>query len=196
MPPAPRLNADFYWECPACRRPFPKPDQAAQCPCPRPERPPTVAAPLVRCSELPAFNEHPLALTGWLEADQVELTLLAPPGRWDAKNHPLPLLRLAPGPGAHRCFCPRARRLSPKRDRHPHPIRPAKHARIDPGGTRGTPHPVSPARQPEAPQRLPKQTRDRAGRTPGTPRAEPSFTRIFPEFFQSFPRTRVPQPAF
>ena len=65
MPPTPRLNADFYWECPACRRPFPRPDQAAECPCPSPKAPAaTIAAPLVRCAELPMWDGHPVALTG------------------------------------------------------------------------------------------------------------------------------------
>ena len=76
LSPTPRLNADFFWECPACRRPYRNPQHAAECPCPRPQQPPALVAPLVRCSELPAFDGHPLALTGWLEADQVELTLL------------------------------------------------------------------------------------------------------------------------
>ena len=76
MTPTPRLNREFFWECPACRRPYPKPDQAARCPCPRPERPPVLIAPLVRCAELPMFDGHPVALTGWLEAEQAELTLL------------------------------------------------------------------------------------------------------------------------
>jgi hypothetical protein len=42
-------------------------------------KPATVAAPLVRCLELPMFDGHALALTGWLEADQAELTLLHRP---------------------------------------------------------------------------------------------------------------------
>ena len=36
----------------------------------------TVIAPLVRCAELPGLEGHPLALTGWLEAEQAELTVL------------------------------------------------------------------------------------------------------------------------
>jgi len=76
MSRAPRLTPEFFWECPACRRPFPKPDQAAQCPCPGLERPPTLIAPLVRCAELPGLEGHPVALTGWLEAEQAELTVL------------------------------------------------------------------------------------------------------------------------
>jgi hypothetical protein len=75
MPPAPRLNAEFFWECPTCRRAFARPENAAQCHRPSKE-PPTVAAPLVRWSELAMWEGHPLALTGWLEADQAELTLL------------------------------------------------------------------------------------------------------------------------
>jgi hypothetical protein len=43
---------------------------------PAEDDPLTMAAPLVRCSELPMFDGHFLALTGWLEADQAELTLL------------------------------------------------------------------------------------------------------------------------
>ncbi|MBV8401995.1 MAG: cupin domain-containing protein [Acetobacteraceae bacterium] len=35
-----------------------------------------MAAPLVRWSELAMWEGHPLALTGWLEADQAELTVL------------------------------------------------------------------------------------------------------------------------
>ena len=75
MPPAPRLNAEFLWECPVCHRPYRNPQRAADCACPA-KKPLTVAAPLVRCAELPMFDGHPLALTGWLEADQAELTLL------------------------------------------------------------------------------------------------------------------------
>jgi hypothetical protein len=43
------------------------------------KKPLTVTAPLVPCSELPMFNGHHLALTGWLEADRAELTLLHHP---------------------------------------------------------------------------------------------------------------------
>ena len=75
MPPAPRLNAEFYWECPTCHRAFARPETAAQCHRPAKE-PPTVAAPLVRCLDLAMFDGHPVALTGWLEADQAELTVL------------------------------------------------------------------------------------------------------------------------
>jgi succinylglutamate desuccinylase len=35
-----------------------------------------VTAPLMRCSELAMWEGHSLALTGWLEADQAELTVL------------------------------------------------------------------------------------------------------------------------
>jgi hypothetical protein len=35
-----------------------------------------VAAPLVRWSELAMWEGYPLALMGWLEADQAELTVL------------------------------------------------------------------------------------------------------------------------
>jgi hypothetical protein len=61
--------------------PVPPPQRAADCACPA-KKPPTVAAPLVRCSELPMVDGHYLALTGWLEADQAdqaELTLLHRP---------------------------------------------------------------------------------------------------------------------
>ena len=64
MPPAPRLNAEFYWECPTCRRAFARPESAAQCHRPAKE-PPTVAAPLVRWSELAMWEGHPLTLTSW-----------------------------------------------------------------------------------------------------------------------------------
>ena len=50
----------------------------AQCHRPAKE-PPTVAAPLVRCLDLAMFDGHPLALPGWLEADQAELTVLHRP---------------------------------------------------------------------------------------------------------------------
>ena len=80
MPPAPRLNAEFFWECPTCHRAFTRPENAARCHRP-PEEPPTVAAPLVRCLDLAMFDGHPIALTGWLEADQAELARAAPPGR-------------------------------------------------------------------------------------------------------------------
>ena len=62
MPLAPRLNADFLWECPGCHRPYRNPQRAADCACPA-KKPPTVVAPLVRCSELPMFDGHFLALT-------------------------------------------------------------------------------------------------------------------------------------
>jgi len=75
MNPRPRFNADFLWECPICHRPYRNPQRAANCACPA-RKPHTVAAPLVRCSELSMFDDHFLALTGWLEADQAELTLL------------------------------------------------------------------------------------------------------------------------
>jgi hypothetical protein len=78
MPPAPRLNADFLWECSVCRRPYRHPQRAADCACPA-KKPLTVAAPLVRCSELPMFDVDLLALTSWREADQAELTLLHRP---------------------------------------------------------------------------------------------------------------------
>jgi hypothetical protein len=76
MPPAPRLNAEFFWECPTCRRAFARPETAARCHRPPEDDPPTVVAPLVRCLELAMWDGHPLALTGWLEADQAELTVL------------------------------------------------------------------------------------------------------------------------
>ena len=75
MPPAPRLNAEFNWECPTCHRAFARPETAAQCHR-QPKEPPTVAVPLVRWAELAMWEGHPLALTGWLEADQAELTVL------------------------------------------------------------------------------------------------------------------------
>jgi len=72
MPPTPHLNAEFFWGCPTCRRAFTRPETAARCHRPPEGDPPTVAAPLVRCLELAMFDGHPLALTGWLEADQAE----------------------------------------------------------------------------------------------------------------------------
>jgi hypothetical protein len=62
MNPRPRLNADFLWECPVCHRPYRHPQRAADCACSA-KKLPTVAAPLVRCSELPMFDGHALALT-------------------------------------------------------------------------------------------------------------------------------------
>jgi hypothetical protein len=79
MPPAPRLNAEFFWECPTCRRAFIRPETAARCHRPPEDEPTTVAAPRVRCLDLAMFDGHPLALTGWLEADQAELTVLHRP---------------------------------------------------------------------------------------------------------------------
>ena len=79
MPPAPRLNAEFFWECPTCRRAFTRPETAARCHRPPEDESPTVAAPLVRCLDLAMFDGHPLALTGWLEADQAEVTVLHRP---------------------------------------------------------------------------------------------------------------------
>ena len=40
---------------------------------------PMPPAPLVRCLDLAMFDGHPLALTGWLEADQAEVTVLHRP---------------------------------------------------------------------------------------------------------------------
>ena len=52
-----------------------------------------MAAPLVRCSDLAMFDGHPLALTGWLEADRAELTVLHRPEDDGALGgHRLPLL--------------------------------------------------------------------------------------------------------
>src|SRR5689334_14243848 len=52
------------------------------------------------------WEGHPLALTGWLEADQAEFDPFAPQkGRWGLKGHRLPLLRAARRSGAHRRFC-------------------------------------------------------------------------------------------
>jgi hypothetical protein len=79
MPPAPRLNAEFYWECPTCRRSFARLETAALCHRTPEGDLPTVAAPLVRCLDLAMFDGHPLALTGWLEADPAELTVLRGP---------------------------------------------------------------------------------------------------------------------
>ena len=108
MPPAPRLNADFLWECPVCHCPYRHPQRAADCACPA-NKPPTVAAPLVRCSELPMFDGHLLALTGWLEADQAELTLSrCPETEGGFKGHRLPVLRVAPKLGTHGGLCLRA----------------------------------------------------------------------------------------
>ena len=76
MSRTPRLNPDFLWECPACRRAYPRPEAATQCPCPSGPGQRTVITPLVRYSELSMWEGHPLALTGWLEADQAELSLL------------------------------------------------------------------------------------------------------------------------
>jgi hypothetical protein len=75
MPPILPLDAEFCWECPACHRTFRQPDEAAQCPCPI-QKTPAIVAPLVRCPEFPMWDGHPVALTGWLEADQAELTVL------------------------------------------------------------------------------------------------------------------------
>jgi hypothetical protein len=73
------------------------------------KKPLTVTAPLVPCSELPMFNGHHLALTGWLEADRAELTLVAPPrGRGGFKGHRLPVLRIAPKLETHGYLCVRA----------------------------------------------------------------------------------------
>ena len=75
MPPTPRLNADFCWECPACRRPFLRPDQAAHCPCPKPKRVRRHHRPLGPLRRTSIWDGHPVALTGWLEAEQAELTV-------------------------------------------------------------------------------------------------------------------------
>jgi hypothetical protein len=75
MPPAPRLNAEFFWECPTCHRAFARPENATRCHRPPEGDLPTVAAPLVRCLDLAMFDGHPLALTGWLEADQAVIFL-------------------------------------------------------------------------------------------------------------------------
>ena len=52
MPPAPRLNAEFFWECPTCHRAFAWPETAARCHRPPEGDLPTVAAPLMRCLDL------------------------------------------------------------------------------------------------------------------------------------------------
>ena len=74
-----RLHLDFLWGCPSCQRPYPSPLAAADCHPDPGETGRTVVAPLVRCAELPMWQGHPLALTGWLEADQAELTVLHRP---------------------------------------------------------------------------------------------------------------------
>ena len=66
-------HPDFLWGCPTCHHRYRDPQAAADCACPA-KQPATVAAPLVRCTELLMFDH--LALTGWLEADQAELTVL------------------------------------------------------------------------------------------------------------------------
>jgi hypothetical protein len=85
------------------------PESAAECHR-APKEPPTVAAPLVRWLELAMWEGHPLALTGWLEADQAELTVLHHPEDDGAlEGHRLPFLCLAGRPGAHGTFaCVRA----------------------------------------------------------------------------------------
>ena len=75
MSPTPRLNSEFFWECPTCRRAYLRPEAAARCPCPN-QNHGKVVAPLVRSSELSMWEGHPVALTAWLEADQAELTVL------------------------------------------------------------------------------------------------------------------------
>jgi hypothetical protein len=69
------LNADFAWEYPACHRLYGQPQRAADCPCPNKKSPATIVAPLVRCPDLAMFDGHPLALTGWLEAEQAVISL-------------------------------------------------------------------------------------------------------------------------
>src|SRR5207248_8126390 len=91
--PTPRLNAEFFWECPACHRPYPRPEAAARCQRPPPQEPPTVAAPLVRCPELPAFAGRPLALTELAGSRASRAERAAPPPQRRPQSHPLPLLR-------------------------------------------------------------------------------------------------------
>jgi hypothetical protein len=115
MPPAPRLNAKFFWGYPTCRRAFARPETAARCHRPPEGDPLTVAAPLVRCLELAMFDGHALALTGWLEADQAELTLLhCPEAEGGFEGHRLPVLRVAPKLGTHGGLCVRVRLKTPQ----------------------------------------------------------------------------------
>ena len=67
-------------------RAFTRPETAARCHRPPEGDPPTVATPLVRCLDLAMFDGHPLALTGWLEADQAEVTVRHRPERQPAKK--------------------------------------------------------------------------------------------------------------
>jgi hypothetical protein len=114
MPAVPRLNAEFFWECPTCRRAFTRPETAARCHQPPEGNPLTVAAPLVRCLDLAMFDGHFLALTGWLEADQAELTVLHRPEDEGAlEGHRLSLLCAAGRPGAHGHFRVRPRAEAP-----------------------------------------------------------------------------------
>ena len=75
----PRLPSAFVWACPTCQRPYLSTLAAVACHPDPSAKHPTVAAPLVRWAELPMWEGHPLALTGWLEADQAELTVLHRP---------------------------------------------------------------------------------------------------------------------
>ena len=88
MPSTPTLDADFSWACPACHRLYGQPQRAAQCPCPS-QKTLAIVAPLVRCTELPMWDGHPVALTSWLEADQAELTVLhrRPNGNFKTTRH-------------------------------------------------------------------------------------------------------------
>ena len=76
--------------------------------------PPTVAAPLARCSELPMFDGHPLALAELAGSRSSRTDAVAlPGGRRGFKGHRLPVLRVAPKLGTHGRLCVRARLKPP-----------------------------------------------------------------------------------
>ena len=83
--------------------------------CPSPKAPATIVAPLVRCADLAMWDGHAVALTGWLEAEQAELTVLHRSEEdivtATAYRFSSPAGRL----GAHRPARPSARRLKPRR---------------------------------------------------------------------------------
>lgn len=78
MPPTPRLKRPTSpGNAPPAAALFGGPTKPRECPCPSPKAPAaTIVAPLVRCAELAMWDGHPVALTGWLEAEQAELTVL------------------------------------------------------------------------------------------------------------------------
>lgn len=78
----PRLNADFFWECPTCRRPFPRPD---------------AAAPLVRCATFHLGRTVPVALAVDDRALKPPLTASACPSR--ATGHYAQVPNLSPNAG-------------------------------------------------------------------------------------------------